>query len=66
LVEALNQSRSISRKVRVTAYDLLVTTNRHTGGKNYERLKQALRGWPERGSKQTSPLMANASARASA
>jgi plasmid replication initiation protein len=41
LVEALNQGQPISRTVRLTAYDLLVTTNRHTGGKNYELLKQA-------------------------
>ena len=43
LVEALNQGRPISRTVRLRAYDLLVTTNRHTGGKNYERLADALR-----------------------
>lgn len=43
LVEAINQGRSVSRTVRLKAYDLLVTTNRHTGGKNYERLAESFR-----------------------
>jgi len=43
LVEALNQGRPISRKIRLTAYDLLVTLNRHTGGENYKRLKESFR-----------------------
>jgi plasmid replication initiation protein len=43
LVEALNQGRPASRTVRLKAYDLLVATNRHTGGKNYERLADAFR-----------------------
>jgi plasmid replication initiation protein len=44
LVEAINQDRKdISRIVHVTAYDLLVTTNRHTGGKNYDELANAFR-----------------------
>ena len=38
LVEAINQGRSVSRTVRLKAYDLLVATNRHTGGDSYERL----------------------------
>jgi len=43
LVEGLNQGRNdISRTVRLTAYDLLVTTNRTTGGRSYEELKAAL------------------------
>lgn len=43
LVEGLNQGRKdISRTVRLTAYDLLVTTNRTTGGRSYEELKAAL------------------------
>jgi plasmid replication initiation protein len=41
LVEAMNQGRPICRKVRMTAYDFLVTTNRHTGGENYKRLRQS-------------------------
>ena len=43
LVEALNQGRKdVSRTVRLTAYDLLVTTNRTTGGRSYEEFKAAL------------------------
>jgi len=43
LIEAMNQGRPVSRTVRLKAYDLLVTTNRHTGGKNYERLAESFR-----------------------
>jgi plasmid replication initiation protein len=43
LVAAMNQDRPVSRKVRLKAYDLLVATNRHTGGKNYQRLIDAFR-----------------------
>jgi plasmid replication initiation protein len=43
LMEGLNQGRKdVSRTVRLTAYDLLVTTNRTTGGRSYEELKAAL------------------------
>ena len=42
LVEALNQDRPISRTVRLTAYDLLVVTNRGTGGRPYDLLTAAL------------------------
>jgi len=35
LVEALNRGETISRTVQLKAYDLLVTTNRHTGGKSF-------------------------------
>ena len=43
LVEAVNQGRKdVSRTVRLTAYDLLVTTNRTTGGRSYEEFKAAL------------------------
>ena len=41
LMEALNQGRPVNRTVRLTAYDVLVTTNRHTGGDHYKRLRQA-------------------------
>jgi len=41
LVEALNQGRPISRIVRLTAYDLLVITNRGTGGRAYDLLAAA-------------------------
>jgi plasmid replication initiation protein len=43
LVEALNRGQPINRTVQVKAYDLLVVTNRHTGGKNYDRLADAFR-----------------------
>jgi plasmid replication initiation protein len=43
LVEAINQARPVSRTVRVKAYDLLVATNRHTGGHNYELLVDSFR-----------------------
>jgi plasmid replication initiation protein len=43
LTEAINQGRPVTRTVRLRAYDLLVATNRHTGGKNYERLTDAFR-----------------------
>ena len=42
LMEGLNQGREISRTVRLTAYNLLVTTNRTTGGRSYDELKSAL------------------------
>ncbi|MGL4667780.1 MAG: replication initiator protein A [Saezia sp.] len=43
LVEAINRDRDdMSRTVRFTAYDFLVTTNRDTSGRAYERLKDAL------------------------
>jgi len=41
LVEGLNEGREIHRTVRITAYDLLVSTNRHTGGGDYEQLASA-------------------------
>ncbi|BEP34640.1 replication initiator protein A [Variovorax sp. V59] len=44
LVEALNREREdVSRTVRFTAYDFLVTTNRPTAGVGYRRLVEALR-----------------------
>jgi plasmid replication initiation protein len=42
LVAALNEGRQdVSRVVRLTAYDLLITTNRTTGGRSYEELRAA-------------------------
>jgi plasmid replication initiation protein len=41
LVEAVNQGRPVSPTIRLTAYDLLVTTNRHTGGGDYDQLQKA-------------------------
>jgi plasmid replication initiation protein len=44
LVEAFNQGRrDVGPRVRITAYDLLVATNRYSGGKNYEQLAEACR-----------------------
>lgn len=43
VVEALNRGRKdVSRTVWVTAHDLLVATNRGTGGEHYKRLQAAL------------------------
>lgn len=43
LVEAINRGRKdISRKIHVTAYDLLSTTNRGVSGDDYKRLVKAL------------------------
>ena len=41
LAEALNRGLIISRTVRLKAYDLLVATNRNTGGEHYKRLEAA-------------------------
>ena len=42
LTAAVNQDRKdVSPKVRITAYDLLVSTNRHTGGGDYDQLQKA-------------------------
>lgn len=43
LVEAMNRGREdISRTVRFTAYDFLVSTNRPTSGVGYQRMAEAL------------------------
>lgn len=43
LVEALNRGREdVGRTIRFTAYDFLVTTNRDTSGRAYERMGEAL------------------------
>jgi plasmid replication initiation protein len=39
---ALNEGYEIQQKIRLTAYDLLVSTNRGIDGRSYERLKMAL------------------------
>ena len=38
LVEAINRGRDVSRVVRFTAYDFLVSTNRRTDGDSYHRM----------------------------
>jgi plasmid replication initiation protein len=42
LIAALNLNQPVSQTVRLKAYDLLVATNRTTGGEAYEGLKAAL------------------------
>ena len=42
LTEAMNRNRPIARTIQLRPYDLLVATNRETGGDHYERLKAAL------------------------
>lgn len=41
LIAGINLGREPSQTVRITGYDLLKATNRHTGGRSYERLEQA-------------------------
>lgn len=41
LMAAINAGRSVSRKLTLRAYDLLVATNRETSGDAYRRLKEA-------------------------
>lgn len=42
LMHRRNQGEAIGPTVRITTHDLLVSTNRHTGGIIYERLEHAL------------------------
>ena len=39
---AMKDGREISQRVRIVAHDLLVSTNRRTGGKEYQRLQDGL------------------------
>jgi len=41
LIAALNAGRAVSRRVTLKAHDLLVATNRDTGGDSYARLRDA-------------------------
>ncbi len=41
LVAALNAGRQVSRRISLRAHDLLVATNRDTGGDGYKRLREA-------------------------
>ncbi len=41
LVAALNAGRAVSRQLTLTAHDLLIATNRDTGGDSYTRLREA-------------------------
>lgn len=42
LIEAMNRGCEVSRTVRFTAHDFLVTTNRDTSGRAYERMSDAM------------------------
>lgn len=43
LVEAINRNREdVQRNIRFTTYDFLVSTNRDTSGRSYERMKDTL------------------------
>jgi len=42
LVAGINFGREPSPTLHITAHDLLTATNRHTGGKNYAQLEEAL------------------------
>lgn len=58
VVEALNRKRKdVSKTVWVTAYDLLVATNRGTDGRGYQQLKAALERL--RGTSITTDITAN-------
>lgn len=41
LIAGINMGREPTQTVRITGYDLLKATNRHTGGKDYARLELA-------------------------
>ena len=41
LIEGINRGRAPSRTLHIRAHDLLVSTNRHTGGSDYDRLQKA-------------------------
>jgi plasmid replication initiation protein len=41
LMDGINRGQNVSRTVRLKAYDLLIVTNRSTGGAHYRRLEAA-------------------------
>lgn len=41
LIEGINRGREPSRTLQLRAHDLLIATNRHTGGSDYDRLHKA-------------------------
>ena len=43
IVNAMNKGERVSRKIRLTAIDLLITTKRKTDGEGYKRLREALK-----------------------
>jgi plasmid replication initiation protein len=42
-VAAMNEGKQVHRKLKITAHDMLVSTNRQTSGRGYELLKDTLR-----------------------
>jgi plasmid replication initiation protein len=67
LVAAMNAGRQdLSPTIRLRAYDLLVNTNLHTGGGDYDQLKKPSSGWSVRASPLTFARMEFVSARDSA
>jgi len=42
MIHKSNQGNPISRHIKINAHELLIFTNRSTGGKNYEQLRDAL------------------------
>jgi len=42
-IAAMNEGKQIHRKLKITAHDMLVSTNRQTSGRGYELLKDTLR-----------------------
>jgi len=42
MIHKSNQGESLSRYIKINAHELLIFTNRSTGGKNYEQLRDAL------------------------
>ena len=41
LIEGINRGREPNRTLQIRAHDLLIATNRHTGGSDYDRLHKA-------------------------
>jgi len=41
LIEGINRGREPGRTLQIRAHDLLIATNRHTGGSDYDRLHKA-------------------------
>lgn len=41
LIEGINRGREPNRTLHIRAHDLLISTNRHTGGTDYDRLHKA-------------------------
>lgn len=42
LIAAINRGQKVSRRISASSYDILTSTNRNTGGKDYESLRKSL------------------------